>query len=97
MLRLGSWIRPAGVSPVPVGAGAPGSRPGPSERSGLAEPGVNSLLEGASARAGIAASSKPRSGSRAAHLTAKASPPVLVPDTVRWVPAGYGDLHVHKV
>ena len=26
MLRPGSWIRPAGESPVPVGTGAPGSR-----------------------------------------------------------------------
>lgn len=27
MVRPGNWLRPAGVSPVPVGAGALGSRP----------------------------------------------------------------------
>jgi hypothetical protein len=51
MLRLASWIRPAGVSPVPVGAGAPGSRPQSSGEILAAERGVESLF-GGSKRAG---------------------------------------------
>ena len=51
MLRLASWIRPAGVSPVPVGAGAPGSRPQSRGETPAAERGVESLF-GGSKRAG---------------------------------------------
>jgi hypothetical protein len=51
MLRLESWIRPAGVSPVPVGAGAPGSRPQSRGEIPAAERGVESLF-GGSKRAG---------------------------------------------
>ena len=51
MLRLGSWIRLAGVSPVPVGAGAPGSRPQSRGEIPAAERGVESLF-GGSKRAG---------------------------------------------
>ena len=51
MLRLGSWIRPAGASPVPVGAGAPGSRPQSRGEIPAAERGVESLF-GGSKRAG---------------------------------------------
>jgi hypothetical protein len=46
VLRLGSWIRPAGVSPVPVGAGAPGSRPRLLGEILAAERGVESLFGG---------------------------------------------------
>lgn len=46
VLRLGSWIRPAGVSPVPVSAGAPGSRPRFVVERRRAERGVESLFGG---------------------------------------------------
>ena len=46
MLRLESWIRPAGVSPVPVGAGTPGSRPQSRGEIPAAERGVESLFGG---------------------------------------------------
>jgi hypothetical protein len=46
MLRLASWIRPAGGSPVPVGAGAPGSRPQSRGETRAAERGVESLFGG---------------------------------------------------
>jgi len=72
MVRLESWIRPAGVSPVRVIAGEPGSRPQSRGEIPGAERGVESLLEGASARAATAASSNLQSGSRAAHVTVKA-------------------------
>jgi hypothetical protein len=45
-LRLGSWIRLAGGSPVPVGAGAPGSRPRSRGEILAAERGVESLFGG---------------------------------------------------
>src|SRR5919108_6435026 len=52
MLRLaGSWIGPAGESPVRVGAGAPGSRPRFVVERWRAERGVKSLF-GGSKRAG---------------------------------------------
>jgi hypothetical protein len=46
VLRPGSWIRPAGESPVPVGAGAPGSRPRSRGEILVAERGVESLFGG---------------------------------------------------
>jgi hypothetical protein len=46
MLRLGSWIRPAGGSPVRVSAGAPGSRPRSRGEILAAERGVESLFGG---------------------------------------------------
>ena len=59
MVRLGSWIRPAGESPVRVSAGAPGSRPRfVVERSGGLSGASRASLEGASAWAGTAASSE---------------------------------------
>jgi len=51
MLRLASWIRPAGGSPVRVSAGAPGSRPRSEGEIPRAERGVESLF-GGSKRAG---------------------------------------------
>jgi len=51
MLRLASWIRPAGESPVRVSAGAPGSRPRSEGEIPRAERGVESLF-GGSKRAG---------------------------------------------
>lgn len=46
MLRPGSCVRPAGVSPVPVGTGAPGSRPQFVGEIWRAERGVESLFGG---------------------------------------------------
>ena len=46
MVRLGSWIRPAGVSPVRVDAGVPGSRPRFVVERRRAERGVKSLFGG---------------------------------------------------
>jgi hypothetical protein len=46
MVRLGSWIRPAGVSPVRVDAGVPGSRPRFVAERWRAERGVESLFGG---------------------------------------------------
>ena len=51
MLRLASWIRPAGGSPAPVSAGAPVSRPQSRGEIPAAERGVKSLF-GGSKRAG---------------------------------------------
>jgi hypothetical protein len=51
MLRLEDWSRPAGESPVRVGAGAPGSRPRFVVERRRAERGVESLF-GGSKRAG---------------------------------------------
>ena len=46
MLRLASWIRPAGASPVRVSAGASGSRPQSRGEIPAAERGVESLFGG---------------------------------------------------
>jgi hypothetical protein len=46
LVRLESWIRPAGGSPVPVGAGAPGSRPQSRGEIPAAKQGVESLFGG---------------------------------------------------
>jgi hypothetical protein len=46
MVRLESWIRPAGVSPVRVDAGVPGSRPRFVVERWRAERGVESLFGG---------------------------------------------------
>ena len=73
MLRPESWTRPVGASPTRVIAGEPGSRPQSGGEIPGAERGVESLLEGASARAATAASSGPQSGSRAAYITVKAT------------------------
>src|SRR5215831_6660273 len=77
MLRPGNWTRPAGVSPARVIAREPGSRPrlvGETRRLSGAS---RASLEGARARtvaeASPAASSHLRRGSRAAHVTAKAT------------------------
>jgi hypothetical protein len=51
MLRHESWHRPTGVSPVPVGAAAPGSRPQSRRETSAAERGFESLF-GGSERAG---------------------------------------------
>src|SRR5918996_5103869 len=57
MLRPGSWTEPAGGSPVPVGAGAPGSRPRFVVERRRAERGVESLF-GGSKHAGRSATAR---------------------------------------
>ncbi len=70
---------PAGASPVPVGAGAPGSRPQVSGREAVAQAGRQEPLRreqerGPQHEVKPAASTEKQSGSRAAHVTAKATP-----------------------
>lgn len=69
---------PAGASPVPVSAGAPGSRPPPSGRDPVGEAGRRKPLRreqerGPQHQVKPAASTDPQWGSRAAHVTAKAT------------------------
>src|SRR5215813_7998801 len=69
---------PAGASPVPVGTGAPGSRPqarGESRvsRAGRQEPLWRERARGPQHEVNPAASSDEQRGSRAAHVTAKAT------------------------
>ena len=81
---------PAGGSPVPVGVGAPGSRPQVSEedlraRAGRRkpvrrrEPCSGEQARGPQHEVKPAASTEEQSGSRAAHVTAKATSSALVP------------------
>jgi hypothetical protein len=78
-------IEPAGASPVPVGAGAPGSRPRAGEEIPLARAGCRKPLwrkraRGPQRHVNAAASTEKQWGSRAAHVTAKATPRGLVPE-----------------
>ena len=84
---------PAGESPVPVGAGAPGSRPQVWEgdllaRAGCQKPVVRRESCGGEQARGPqrevkpAASKEKQSGSRAAHVTVKATSVALVPERV---------------
>ena len=75
---------PAGASPVPVGVGAPGSRPQPNGRdpggrAGRREGPRTEQARGPQHQVKLAASSEKQSGSRAAHFTAKATPAALAP------------------
>ena len=98
MLRLASCVRPAGVSPVRVGAGAPGSRPQSRGEIPAAERGVKSLI-GGSKRAGCDCSlvrftigEPSRSCHGEGHVRLS-----LIPDWAWRVPAGYGELHARTV
>jgi len=97
MLRLASWIRPAGVSPVRVGVGAPGSRPQSRGEIPAAERGVESLF-GGSKRAGCDCSlvrftmGEP---SRSCHGEGHVCR--LEFRSRRRVPPGYGELHARRV
>jgi hypothetical protein len=93
MLRLASWTRPAGESPVRVSAGAPGSRPQPQGEIPAAERGVESLF-GGSKRAGcdfsldrITMGEPSRSFHGEGHVRRPSSGNGLR------VPPGYGELH----
>ena len=75
---------PAGGSPVPVGVGAPGSRPQaggeiPFARAGCRRPLRREQPRGPQHEVKPAASSCSQSGGRAAHAAAKATSSALVP------------------
>ncbi len=77
-LLLSRCINPAGESPAPVGTGAPGSRPQArreisASRAGRQEPSRRERVRGPQHEVKPAASSDSQSGSRAAHVTAKAT------------------------
>jgi len=77
---------PTGESPVPVSAGAPGSRSQgegeiPRPRAGRRKPtSCGEQVRGPQHEVKSAASKERQSGGRAAHVTAKATPSALVPD-----------------
>jgi TrwC relaxase len=102
MLRPGSWIRPAGASPVRVDTGVPGSRPQFVGETRRAERGVKSLF-GGSKRAGRSMKRilQPRQSDDggAEPLMSRRRPrlPGLVPGSAWWVPPGYGERHARKV
>ena len=78
---------PTGASPVPVGVGAPGSRPQaggeiPLSRAGCREPLRREQEFGSQLEVNPAASSDKQWGSRAAHVTAKTTSSALVPKRV---------------
>ena len=76
---------PAGASPVPTSAGAPGSRPQargetPVSRAGCRKPLRRKQVRGPQHQVKPAASKQKQSGGRAAHVTAKAMSSALVPE-----------------
>jgi hypothetical protein len=78
---------PAGASPVPVGVGAPGSRPQARGEIRVSQAGCREPLRrerefGSQLEVNPAASSEKQWGSRAAHVTAKATSSALVPKRV---------------
>jgi len=80
-------VLPAGASPVPVGVGAPGSRPQAGgeirlSRAGCREPLRREQEFGSQLEVNPAASKEKQWGSRAAHVTAKATSSTLVPKRV---------------
>jgi RNA-directed DNA polymerase len=86
-----SCASPAGESPVPVSAGAPGSRPqagaerlgsraGRQKPAGRRQPSDGEQARGPQHEAKPAASKEKQSGSRAAHVTAKAKPAAPRPE-----------------
>ena len=96
MLRLASWTRPAGESPVRVSAGAPGSRPQPVAERRLAERGAKSLF-GGSERAGCDCSLVTftmEEPSRSCHGEGHVRRPCS--ENGRRVLPGYGKLHARK-
>ena len=81
---LSRCAHPAGGSPVPVGVGAPGSRPQaggeiPLARAGCRKPLRREQPRGPQHQVKPAASKDSQPGGRAAHVTAKATSSVLVP------------------
>jgi hypothetical protein len=104
---LARCVAPAGASPVPVGAGAPGSRPPPEVERPEGEarcrkPNAAKAVDGEQVRGPQqpvkpAASTEKQSGSRAAHVTAKAMSPAHEsgwaggPSGVRGAARGHGE------
>src|SRR4030042_6418577 len=77
-MRVASFIVPAGESPVRVSAGAPGSRPPAAVERPLVEAWCQKPLGreqdgGPQHQVNLAASTHLQRGSRAAHVTAKAT------------------------
>jgi len=75
---------PAGVSPAPVGVGAPGSRPQasgeiPAAHAGFRKPLRREQARGPQHQANVAASTDEQWESRAAHVAAKTTPGALDP------------------
>jgi hypothetical protein len=104
MVRPRSWIRLAGVSPVPVGTGAPGSRPRFVVERRRAKRGVKSLFGGSkcagrsvirreSCSLVIVTMGEP---SRSCHGEGLC-PSSPGPGLARRVSSGYGERHVHTV
>lgn len=92
--RTACCTPPAGESPVPVGAGAPGSRPTIGVERSLIEAGCQKPLRreqvlGPQHEVKSAASSHLQSGSRAAHFTVKATSAVQDPERTAG-PGGVG-------
>jgi len=86
-LPFAGCASPAGESPVPVSAGAPGSRPQVSEgdlcaRAGRQEPLRREQPIGPQHEVNPAASSHLQTGSRVAHVTAKATSSTPRPESV---------------
>jgi hypothetical protein len=102
MLRPGSWTKPAGVSPVRVGTGAPGSRPRFVAETWRVERGVKSLFGGSkSAGRSIKRILQPRQihNGGAEPLMSRRRPCLsgLVPGSAWRVPPGYGEWHALTV
>jgi hypothetical protein len=102
MLRPESWTGLAGGSPVPVGTGAPGSRPRFVGEIRRAERGVESLFGGSKcAGRSVKRTLQPRQNhdGRAEPLMSRRRPCPASPGPglARWVSPGYGRWHVHTV
>ena len=102
MVRPESWIRPAGVSPVWVGTGAPSSRPRFVGEIWRAERGVESLFGGSKiAGRSVKRTLQPRHryNGGAEPVTSRRRPCLSspVPGSARRVLPGYGRRHVITV
>jgi len=102
MLRPASCVWPAGVSPVPVGTGAPGSGPRFVVERWRAERGVESLFGGSNhAGRSVKRTLQPRQrySEEAEPLMSRRRPCPAgpVPGSACGVPPGYGRRHVWRV
>lgn len=102
VLRPASWTGLAGESPVPVGTGAPGSRPRFVVERRRAKRGVRSLFGGSKcAGRSVTRTLQPRQrnngGAEPLMSRRRPCPASLGPGLVRRVFPGYGWRHVHIV
>src|ERR1700730_1868129 len=102
MLRPESWTGLAGGSPVPVGTGAPGSRPRFVVETRRAERGVESLFGGSKcAGRSVKRTLQPRQihngGAEPLMSRRRPCPAGPGPGSARRVLPGYGRRHVHTV